>query len=76
MHEFLESEAKPRDLPDVALDDGLFPTRLEIEQCLRAVKPRKAAGLDCLPGDVLRVAAKPFARLLEPLFFKSIAHIR
>ena len=76
MQDLLESEARPRDLPDVVPDERVFPTRLEIEQCLREVKPRKAAGLDCLPGDVLRVAAKPVARLLEPLIFKSIAHVR
>ena len=56
--------------------DSCAPTRLEIEQCLREVKPRKAAGLDSVPGDVLKLAAKPFARLLEPLFFKSIAYVR
>ena len=76
MTDFLASEAMPRSLPELTMDESLFPTRIEIEQCLRQVKPRKAAGLDCLPGDVLRIAAKPFARLLEPLFFKSVAFVR
>ena len=76
LRDFLASSARLKHPPDLAMDADVFPDRLEIEQCLREVKPRKAAGLDSLPGDVLRIAAGPFARLLEPLFFKSIAYMR
>ena len=76
MHAFFQQEAAFKPPLDIVMDANLFPTLTEVEQTLREVKPRKTPGLDQIPGDLLRVAAKPLARLLTPLFFKAVAHVR
>ena len=76
MQDFFEQEAAVQPALDISMDAHLFPTLSEVEQTSRAVKPRKAAGLDQIPGDLLRIASRPLARLLTPLFFKSVARVR
>ena len=74
--QFLQEEAAVRPPPEVDILPDALPSLLELEQGLRQVKPRKAAGLDDIPGDVLRALPKPFARLLYPLIAKSVLFVR
>ena len=69
--QFLQEEAAIRPPPEVDILPDALPSLLELE-----VKPRKAAGLDDIPGDVLRTLPKPFARLLYPLIAKSVLFVR
>ncbi len=47
-----------------------LPTRLEVEQALRALKPNRAPGPDGLPSDLFRGAAAVLAPALHDLFAK------
>ncbi|CAE7374664.1 Pol [Symbiodinium sp. CCMP2592] len=55
-----------------AWDWQLLPNRLEIEAALRRLPKNKAAGLDQVPSDLLRVSPSCFAALLQPLFVKAL----
>ena len=47
-----------------------LPTRFEVEQALRALKPNRAPGPDGLPSDLFRGAAAVLAPALHDLFAK------
>ena len=47
-----------------------LPTRLEVEQALRALKPNRAPGPDGLPSDLFRGAAAVLAPALHDLYAK------
>ncbi|CAE7291897.1 unnamed protein product [Symbiodinium sp. CCMP2592] len=53
-------------------DWHLLPSRLDIEKALRRLPKGKAAGLDQVPSDLLRVCPSGFAALLQPLYVKSL----
>ena len=76
MADFLKAEAAARPTPEVELDASIIPTLVEVEQGLRGVKAHKAAGLDNLPGDVIKKFSKPLARLLHPIMVKSTVYVR
>ena len=50
----------------------MLPSYSDIEQVLRDIPRNKAAGLDNIPGEVLKAAPAAAARLLFPLFVKSM----
>eukprot|EP00929_Paragymnodinium_shiwhaense_P069733 TRINITY_DN35186_c0_g1_i3.p1 TRINITY_DN35186_c0_g1~~TRINITY_DN35186_c0_g1_i3.p1 ORF type:complete len:1769 (+),score=383.89 TRINITY_DN35186_c0_g1_i3:478-5784(+) len=49
-----------------------LPTRHDLEVMFTKAKTGKARGLDNIPPELLRVCAKPLARLFHPLVCKSI----
>ena len=61
---------------DMTWDIGDIPTVLEVEQALREVPLGKAAGLDNLPGEVLRAAPAAMAAAAHPLFAKALLNLR
>ncbi|CAE7940187.1 unnamed protein product, partial [Symbiodinium sp. KB8] len=50
----------------------MLPSYSDIEQVLRDMPRNKAAGLDNIPGEVLKAAPAAAARFLFPLFIKSM----
>ncbi|OLP93055.1 hypothetical protein AK812_SmicGene25077 [Symbiodinium microadriaticum] len=50
----------------------MLPSYSDIEQVLRDIPRNKAAGLDNIPGEVLKAAPAAAARFLFPLFIKSM----
>ena len=72
-----------RDLDALCLSREDFPSRCELESSLRATKAARAAGVDKLPGEILKFAASTSSRPLfqlalkigmrmsEPLHFKG-----
>ena len=56
----------------VSWDIGYLPSYLDIEQVLHDIPRNKAAGLDNIPGEVLKAAPAAAARALLPLFVKSM----
>ena len=74
--DFLTEAAAPRSSHEVELDLRAVPSLSALECYLRGTKPRKAPGLDAIPGEVLKLCAQPMARLLHPLILKSALHIR
>ena len=57
---------------NVAWSAEMLPTYTDIEKVLRGIHRNKAAGLDNIPGELLRAAPADTARLLFPLFLKSM----
>ncbi|CAE7947537.1 TNXB [Symbiodinium sp. KB8] len=57
---------------DVSWDISYLPSYLDIEQVLREIPRNKAAGLDNIPGEVLKAAPSAAAKALFPLFIKSM----
>ncbi|OLQ05712.1 hypothetical protein AK812_SmicGene11066 [Symbiodinium microadriaticum] len=66
----------------IKIDDDLrweyahLPSQGEIESVLRQLPRNKAAGLDMVPGELLKAAPGPMAAALQPLMAKSAANIR
>ncbi|CAE7870876.1 unnamed protein product, partial [Symbiodinium microadriaticum] len=58
--------------PDVEWTAAMLPTYSDIEMVLRDIKRNKAMGLDNIPGEILKAAPAETARLLFPLFLKSM----
>ena len=54
-------------------DPAHLPSQGEIEAVLRQMPRRKAAGLDMVPGELLRAAPGHMAAALQPLMTKSAA---
>ena len=52
----------------------LLPNYSDIETVLRDIPRNKAAGLDNLPGEVLKAVPSEAARLIFPLMLKSMLH--
>ena len=50
----------------------LLPSYADIEEVLRSIPRNKAAGLDNIPGEALKAAPPEAARVLFPLFLKSM----
>ena len=76
MTTFVANAAGPREVPDVSLDLQAIPTLFEVERTLREVKVGKSAGLDSIPGELLRGAPKAVARHLFPVMLKSSILVR
>ena len=57
---------------DVEWTAAMLPTYADVEQVIRDIPRNKAAGLDNLPGEVLKAVPAESARLLLPLFLKSM----
>ena len=57
---------------DVEWTAAMLPTYADVEQVIRTIPRNKAAGLDNLPGEVLKAVPAESARLLLPLFLKSM----
>ena len=57
---------------NVIWDVGYLPSYLDIEKVLHDIPRNKAAGLDNIPGEVLKAAPAAAARALLPLFVKSM----
>ena len=57
---------------DVDWTVEMLPNYADVEQVLRDIPRNKAAGLDNLPGEVLKAVPAESARLLLPLFLKSM----
>ncbi|CAE7247874.1 unnamed protein product, partial [Symbiodinium microadriaticum] len=58
--------------PNVVWTAAMLPTYGDIEKVLRDVQHNKAMGLDNIPGEILKAAPAETARLLFPLFIKSM----
>ncbi|CAE7203672.1 unnamed protein product [Symbiodinium necroappetens] len=58
--------------PDMKWTADMLPTYADVERVLRAIPRNKAAGLDNIPGEVLKAVPAETARLLLPLFLKSM----
>ncbi|CAE7906300.1 unnamed protein product [Symbiodinium microadriaticum] len=58
--------------PDVEWSVAMLPTYGDIEKVLYEIKRNKAMGLDNIPGELLKAAPAETARLLFPLFLKSM----
>ena len=58
--------------PDMQWTADMLPTYADVERVLRAIPRNKAAGLDNIPGEVLKAVPAETARLLLPLFLKSM----
>ena len=56
--------------PDTKWTAAMLPTYVDIERVLRAIPRNKAAGLDNIPGEVLKAVPAETARLLLPLFLE------
>ena len=57
-------------------DKDLMPTLAEIEDLCRKVSPRKAFGLDDIPGELFAAEPGLMARLYQPLMFKTTAKLQ
>ena len=57
---------------DFTPDVNLLPKLSDIEQILRGTKTDKAAGLDRIPGELLRGCPARMAMVLQPLFLKAV----
>ena len=74
----LPIESFIRDAASSCLDDNvewsidMLPSYSDIEQVLRDIPRNKAAGLDNIPGEVLKAAPAAAAHFLFPLFIKSM----
>ena len=62
--EFMEVDFQP--------DATLLPSLCDIEQILRSTKTDKAAGLDKIPGELLKGCPARMSAVLQPLFFKAV----
>ena len=58
--------------PDLTWTAAMLPTYADIESVVRAIPRNKAAGLDNIPGEILKAVPAEAARLLLPLFLKSM----
>ena len=57
---------------DVEWTAAMLPTYSDIEMVLHDIRRNKAMGLDNIPGEILKAAPAETARLLFPLFLKSM----
>ena len=57
---------------DVEWTIEMLPNYIDIERVIRDIPRNKAAGLDNIPGELLKAAPTEAARLLFPLFIKSM----
>ena len=57
---------------DVEWSVEMLPNYADIEKVLRDISKNKAAGLDNIPGELLKAAPAEAARMLFPLFVKSM----
>ena len=60
--------------PSFDIDTSVVPTRSELEKVLGQTKTGKAAGLDEMPGELLRFLPSSVSRLVFPLVLKSTLH--
>ncbi|CAE7830408.1 Pol [Symbiodinium sp. CCMP2592] len=68
----IEQAAQPMPTEDVTWHSDFLPTQADVQQVLRAVPRRKAAGLDNLPGEVLTSGHAALAAVLHPLYVKAM----
>ncbi|CAE7777069.1 unnamed protein product [Symbiodinium sp. CCMP2592] len=50
----------------------LLPSVTDIEAVLRSTQPRKTAGLDLIPSDLVRTCPSEFACAIQPLYLKTL----
>ena len=57
---------------DFVPDASLLPSLSDVERILRSTKTDKAAGLDKMPGEILRWCPGSMSAILHPIFTKAI----
>ncbi|OLQ14716.1 hypothetical protein AK812_SmicGene1137 [Symbiodinium microadriaticum] len=74
VRDFMQSAHASCFFEEVEWTPDLLPNYSDIETVLREIPRNKAAGLDNLPGEVLKAAPPEAARILFPLMLKSMLH--
>ena len=71
--DFVTQVASPQFMEvDFAPDASLLPSLSDVERILRSTKTDKAAGLDKMPGEILRWCPGSMSAILHPIFTKAI----
>ena len=77
VHEFVQTTPELlRVDDDLQWECSHLPSQADVESVLRQLPRRKAAGLDMVPGELLRAAPGPMAAALQPLMAKSAATLQ
>ena len=72
IQDFIREAASSCYQADVEWTAAMLPTYADVEQVIRAIPRNKAAGLDNIPGEALKAVPAESARVLLPLFLKSM----
>lgn len=70
-YELWQEDMWTRPSPPNSFDLKAVPTLTELERQLRASRPSKAMGYDCIPPELLHYSPHLLARHTWPLFFKQ-----